>query len=206
MASNPYVNKVQYGDRTVMDISDTTADESSVLEGEVFYKRTGERSTGTAKQGHEMKPDPSIATEANVVTNVNGAISSNDEVASLFGIQRWSNVKTIRLMITSGIGHNGIGEWQWVFPTTPTKAQETEQWGWFYHESIKKLGDLTKLGYDYELAFKFDSGSHEVITYGGHQVDTDTGCICIRFANYVIDPSSVKIAVDINIVRNDIAV
>ena len=174
----------------------------------VPYAMTNKELTDAIKQqgGHTMKPNPSTATEANVVNEVNSAASNNDEVTSLFGIQRWSNVKTIRLMITSGIGHNGIGEWQWVFPTTPTKTQETNTWGWFYHESIKKLGDLTKLGYDYELSFKFDSGNHEIITYGGHQVDTDTGCICIRFANYVIDPSSAKIAVDINIVRNDIAV
>ena len=47
MASNPYVNKVEYGNQTVMDISDTTVEESDVAEGEVFYKATGERSAGT---------------------------------------------------------------------------------------------------------------------------------------------------------------
>lgn len=47
MANNPYVNKVVYGNSTVMDISDTTAEESDVDSGKVFYKANGERSTGT---------------------------------------------------------------------------------------------------------------------------------------------------------------
>ena len=48
MATNPYVNKVQYGNQTVMDITDTTASEGDVANGEVFYKGSGERATGTA--------------------------------------------------------------------------------------------------------------------------------------------------------------
>ena len=48
MATNPYVNKVVYGDQTVIDISDTTASEADVAAGEVFYKGSGARSVGTA--------------------------------------------------------------------------------------------------------------------------------------------------------------
>ena len=47
MASNPYVNKVVYGNSTVMDISDTDTQESDVAEGKVFYKGSGARSVGT---------------------------------------------------------------------------------------------------------------------------------------------------------------
>ena len=31
MAENPHINKVVYGDTTLMDISDTTAEQSDVL-------------------------------------------------------------------------------------------------------------------------------------------------------------------------------
>ena len=48
MASNPYVNKVVYGNDTVMDISDTTAEEADVVAGKTFYKKSGARATGTA--------------------------------------------------------------------------------------------------------------------------------------------------------------
>ena len=44
---NEYVNKVEFGNETVMDITDTTAETSDVLEGEVFYAKSGARSVGT---------------------------------------------------------------------------------------------------------------------------------------------------------------
>lgn len=47
MANNPYVNKVVYDGNTLMDITDTTAEESDVASGEVFYKKDGTRSLGT---------------------------------------------------------------------------------------------------------------------------------------------------------------
>ena len=59
MANNPYVNKVKYGNQTVMDISDTTAEESDVAEGEVFYKGSGERSVGTGSY-YSPNDDPEI--------------------------------------------------------------------------------------------------------------------------------------------------
>lgn len=47
MAENTTVNKVVINNETVMDITDTTATPESVAEGQVFYKASGERSTGT---------------------------------------------------------------------------------------------------------------------------------------------------------------
>ena len=44
---NEYVNKVEFGSETVMDITDTTAETGDVLEGEVFYTKSGARSVGT---------------------------------------------------------------------------------------------------------------------------------------------------------------
>ena len=42
------VNRVAFFGNTIMDISDTTADESSVVAGKQFYKANGARATGTA--------------------------------------------------------------------------------------------------------------------------------------------------------------
>lgn len=58
MASNPYVNKVQLGNQTVMDISDTTAEEGDVVSGKTFYKASGQRSTGTAD--YYSPSDPTV--------------------------------------------------------------------------------------------------------------------------------------------------
>ena len=44
--ANQYKNKIIYGDQTLMDITDTTATENDVLEGEVFYTANGARSVG----------------------------------------------------------------------------------------------------------------------------------------------------------------
>ena len=43
------VNKVVYSGDTLMDISDTTATESSVVKGKTFYKANGVKATGTAE-------------------------------------------------------------------------------------------------------------------------------------------------------------
>lgn len=42
------VNKVEFFGTTLINISDTTAEESSVVAGEVFYKADGTRAVGTA--------------------------------------------------------------------------------------------------------------------------------------------------------------
>lgn len=42
------INKVIYSGSTVMDITDTTATESTVVKGKTFYKANGVRATGTA--------------------------------------------------------------------------------------------------------------------------------------------------------------
>ena len=41
------VNKVEFGNQTIMDITDTSATPEGVVEGQVFYSAAGVRSTGT---------------------------------------------------------------------------------------------------------------------------------------------------------------
>ena len=44
---NQTVNKVEFGNQTIMDITDTSADANDVIEGEVFYNAAGVRTVGT---------------------------------------------------------------------------------------------------------------------------------------------------------------
>lgn len=64
MAENENVNKVVYGNQTLIDITDTTADDESVADGEVYYKASGARSAGTMQyvktitfNGSKLSPD-----------------------------------------------------------------------------------------------------------------------------------------------------
>ena len=41
------VNRVVFGDQTIMDITDSTVDPGNVVEGNVFYASNGERQVGT---------------------------------------------------------------------------------------------------------------------------------------------------------------
>ena len=63
MANNPYVNKVVFGNTTVMDISDTTADASKVLSPEYFYLRTGEKVQGTCTYDADTSDANATASE-----------------------------------------------------------------------------------------------------------------------------------------------
>lgn len=51
MATNPYINKVQYSGNTLIDISDTTATPDKVQTGFKFYDASGAPRYGTASQG-----------------------------------------------------------------------------------------------------------------------------------------------------------
>lgn len=67
MPEEKAINKVIYGGNTLMDITDTTATESDVVSGEIFYLANGTRGVGTANYiSTETDPTvPSWAKETN---------------------------------------------------------------------------------------------------------------------------------------------
>lgn len=68
-------NKVVYGDTTIMDITDTTAEASDVAAGEVFYGNDGVRRVGT---GNYMDKVSNPTADDILVTDANGqAVDSN---------------------------------------------------------------------------------------------------------------------------------
>ena len=74
---NQYKNKVIYGDQTLMDITDTTAESGDVIEGQVFYAKSGARSVGTL---------------TDATTTTHGLMSAEDKIA----LEEW---KSLRLSV-----------------------------------------------------------------------------------------------------------
>lgn len=75
MANNPYVNKVVFGNTTVMDISDTTADPSKVLASEKFYDRSGAPQTGSCT--YDADTSDADATAAEILLNKTAYVNGN---------------------------------------------------------------------------------------------------------------------------------
>ena len=65
------INKVIYGDTTLMDISDTTADTSDVMEGKYFYNASGIKVQGSASAGVvDVEVDGTSVVDENGVAEV----------------------------------------------------------------------------------------------------------------------------------------
>lgn len=70
MANNEYVNKVQFGNSIIMDITDTSAQANDVLVGEVFYTQSGQRSVGTLDDATQSAHGLMSATDKTKLDNL----------------------------------------------------------------------------------------------------------------------------------------
>lgn len=81
MANNPYVNKVVFGNTTVMDISDTTADPTKVLASEKFYDRSGAPQTGSCT--FDADTSDANATAAEILDTKTAYVNGNKLVGAM---------------------------------------------------------------------------------------------------------------------------
>jgi len=167
----------------------------------ILYEATG-------GGGHDMKPEPSGGSlpESDIIEYVQGVYDDDDEtnqeVASIWSIANWSNLKRIRVLCPAAnmVGaHTGIGTWK-----DGVIDPSTDEADWWQNDYFKLLAtNATVDGYDVDYSIKVGDDA-EVVTLGGYIIDTDTGKLCIKFANYVINPTAVKVAVDITFTRTDV--
>ena len=95
MANNENINKVVYGDTTIIDITDTTAETSDVAAGKVFYARSGERSVGT---GDYMDKVDNPTADNLLTTDANG--QAQDSGQALTGVALKSEVGDLSSLTT----------------------------------------------------------------------------------------------------------
>ena len=204
---------------TLSGLSDTNI--STPTDGQVLaYDATSSKwinSSSGGGGGHTMTPTPSASlTRADLQTAIASAVTEggiNDDVVSAWSVGNWSNTMTYRVVYsgTIAIGDTGIGTWLTDAQLTALKAETdpvarealevgTGGYGWW-----KDTHFIIPSGYDYELKFKFEPHENgEIITLGGYLLDTETGCLCIKFGSAIANTGSV-IAVDITLTQNNIS-
>lgn len=100
MADNEYVNRVDFGSETLIDISDTTAEAGDVVEGQTFYTRSGAPATGTlgdATQSAHGLMSASDKTKLDTIDDITKTIT-NQEIAT-FSDSANVDLKTLKINI-----------------------------------------------------------------------------------------------------------
>lgn len=81
MANNENVNKVVFGEDTIMDITDTTAEAADVTSGKVFYAKSGARTVGTGDYYTKTETDILLAdkvdTDSYATDSAYGIVKTN---------------------------------------------------------------------------------------------------------------------------------
>ena len=166
--------------------------------------------------GHTMTPTPNASlTRSDLQTAIASAVTEgviNDDVVSAWAIGTWSNTMTNRVIYsgTIAVGDTGIGTWVTDSQLADLKAEsdltvrettEINTYGWWKDVHFLGLDSFD----DYEIKIKYKlKDTNEIITLGGFILDTDTGCLCIKFGSAIQNAGNV-VAVDITITQNNIS-
>ena len=154
--------------------------------------------------GHTMLPTPNASVdESAVVSAVKGGITEggiNDDVASLYGVGKWSNTmtKTYKIQGIAGsstpITQSGIGNFD---------MTGVDQTGWVTIPAL--IGSGTDPYLDIKLGFDPTTVSVP-ITLGGWVVDDSTGKMCIKFGNEIpeADTHTALVTVEVIFKRTEV--
>lgn len=138
MANNQYVNRVDYGGDTLIDITDTTAETGDVADGEVFYAKSGARSTGTGKYASAPVANGNAnATNAILYGAVDSTSTATAYTATVAGLDQLVDGTCVMLrngVVTSAAGftinvnglgakpvYNSLATGNGITPTNPTQ-------------------------------------------------------------------------------------
>ena len=174
--------------------------------------------------GHEILPNPkgtgvNVPNEDKVVQAVNNAEPNSEQIASLYGMQQWTNTMTNRVIYSGTIdkGATGIGyypdedEFEAFMELTDEERLELESapydgsdptngYGWWYNDAFKMPNLANANNIDISMLFDPYLGG-EPLTLGGYILDTTNGYLCIKFAAET-GTNTHKVAVDLKVIRN----
>ena len=112
------INKVVYGDTTLMDISDTTAESSDVMTGKYFYTAGGIKTQGSASVGVvDVEVDGTSVVDENGVAEV--SLSGKANVSHTHTTSDITNFPSLATVATSG-EYTDLNN----PPTIPTKTSD----------------------------------------------------------------------------------
>lgn len=107
MADNPYINKVMFGDETIIDLTDATATAADIAQGATAYGATGELLTGTATGGGRCTwygtSSTTASTAAKVVTCEGFTLTTGNLIAILFTTANTAATPTLNVNSTGAV-------------------------------------------------------------------------------------------------------
>jgi hypothetical protein len=77
------INKVMYGNSTLMDITDTTAIAEDVASGKIFYTKDGVQRTGTASSSTPTVASASVTNSSNQTTSLEFTVAGEPKMFAL---------------------------------------------------------------------------------------------------------------------------
>lgn len=186
MANNQYVNRVDYGGDTLIDITDTTAETGDVADGEVFYAKSGARSTGTGKYASAPVANGNANTaNAILYATVDSTSTSTAYTATVAGLDQLVDGTCVMLhngVVTSAAGFtvniNDLGAKK-CYNNMTNATQDTTIFNVAYTMMFVYAEDLDEGNGGWWIYRGYDGNTntigYQVRTNSGNKVASDTG-------------------------------
>lgn len=145
--------------------------------------------------------------------------SANNSVIGKTGIGTWYDNATITQVTPTGNENPQSRGWYEIDNTTHNYIATTDttvvvnkkyfsrvidESTWLHLDILSQID--TSNSNDIKVSLCFDPSTNEAIVLRGYMIDTDTGNICIGFANAISDTQHAKVSIDITYTRNEYSV
>lgn len=148
-------NKVVFGDTTIMDITDTTAEATDVADGKVFYGNDGVRTVGTGNYGDatlHLTPDGKGA-------NIGSTVELSDSVTIDMTMLPEADYFNIELQKGLNLTRESV----------PTKT--------FVDNALNEKADTTDIPTSTSELTNDGDGTHNFVTFGDEATSSEYGVI-----------------------------